>query len=141
MICTGFSSAPVNWKQKKSKGTNPCSPNTPPNSKPEPYDNWPTISKTSPRQAPTLHAETLENTSASGLKLCKNGTNKPKSMLTTLPAPPPIWQQKNRHLHKENAKLKRTNEILRTASAFSQPSSTHLPHHRLGADSRFNPWY
>ena len=33
----------------------------------------------------------------------------------------------NRRLRKENAELKRTNEILRTASAFSQRSSTAQP--------------
>lgn len=118
VICTGFSSAPVHWKQtkraKEQTHAHPI-PRRTQNTSPTAY--WPTISKITPRQAPTLHAETLENASASALKLCKNGTNKPKSMLTTLPAPPPIWQQKNRRLNKENAELKRTNKILRTASA------------------------
>lgn len=66
----------------------------PKNSKHEPYAYSLIISKITPRQASTPHAETSENASASALKLCENGTNKPKLMLATLPAPPLIWLQK-----------------------------------------------
>lgn len=82
-----------------------------------------------PTQASTPPAETSENASASALKPYKNGTNKPKSMLVTPPAPPLIWQPKTDACAKKTPSSSEPTRFYEQHQLFSRQNSTVQPDH------------
>ncbi|MEU7991600.1 transposase [Rothia amarae] len=103
--------------KQKNKGTNPCPPNTPPNSKHEPYAYWPTTSKTTPTQASTRTCRNIGERLGIGPETLRKWHKQAQIDAGSTPGTTTDMAAENRRLRKENAELKRTNEILRTASA------------------------